>query len=176
MRLLLLAEEQIPKHWWFAFVDHWGNTASVIGLILAVVAFPITWRIQSKIRRETQRAVEKVALMVLTNSLQQALWQLKMTKEAARSAMWQRAFDFCDGAKESALRMLANPHLTPDEKRRMWDHADNLAQVMKYLERNKLRNQNPPPVFERRKMEILESTHESLTLVQVRLSALTWEI
>jgi hypothetical protein len=55
MGLLLFAQEQASKGWWFEWVDTWGNTASVVGLLVTVIAFPVTWNIQRSIRLANQK-------------------------------------------------------------------------------------------------------------------------
>lgn len=165
---------QVQKPPWSEYVDYWGNTASVLGFLLAIIAFPITWRIQAKIRNETRKAMQRVAWLLLKEALEHVLVQLASTKEAARTVVWQRAFDCCEAARRGALGTLGNPHLTDDEKAQMRAHADNLSQVLRYIETNKL-VQDPPAAFQASKKTVLDEMESFVTTIQIRLNAQIWE-
>ena len=160
---------------WGRFADFWANSASVIGLCVSLIGFFVTWAVQWRIRRETRRALEKVAMTFLHESLQQMLWQLAMAKESARKGAWQRVFDSCDNVKHAALRIIGNPHLAAEERAALRANADNLAQVSKYLETYKLAMADPPQSFQPQKREVLEKMTAFLTDIQVRLNATIWE-
>jgi hypothetical protein len=173
MGILMFAQDPAAKHWWFVFVDHWGNTMTFAGLILTLIAFPVTWRMQAKIRSETQKAVGRIAWMVLRDAMEQMNSHLLMAKESARLVMWQRAFDACEAARQCALRSIGNPHLTEAEKTEMRAHADNLYQVTQYIERNKL-VPNPPQVFQQDKKAVLDAMQTFVVTIQVRLNQTFW--
>jgi hypothetical protein len=84
MGFLLFAEQQASKGWWFDLVDTWGNTASVIGLLITVIAFPVTWGFQAKIRRANLETLRKVALVMLSNALEDLHRDISAAREAGR--------------------------------------------------------------------------------------------
>jgi hypothetical protein len=73
------------------------------------------------------------------------------------------------------LRLVGNPHLTQEEKTTLRENADNLAQVVQYLEVNKL-GPNPSPSFQQNKKDILDAMVLLLTNIQGRLGTRTWEL
>jgi hypothetical protein len=161
---------------WFDFVDRWGNTASVVGLFLTlVVGFPVTWRIQSKIRRASQEAMRKVALMVLSQSVEDLQRQLHTALDAGRLGNWSRSYDCCSDARIGFLRLVGNPHLILDEKEALRGGAGDLTQIMQYIDNNKLKTAASPS-FQKEKKESIDALVIQLTNIQMRLGQKTWEV
>jgi len=182
MRLLLFAQEEPGPQQavdfaapWFEFASKWGDSASIIGLLITLIGFPTLWWMQRKIKIESRKALNKVAMAFLYDALQQISWHITMTQESARVPMWQRAFDSCSSARETIIRIQQNPHLTQSEKGRVLSEADNLRQVKEYIERNKL-GPDPSAAFQQVKKDALETAREFITGVQARLDAIRWEI
>jgi hypothetical protein len=160
---------------WFEIADQWGNTASILGLVIALIAFPVTWRIQSKIRRACRETLHKVALVVLSSTVEDLHRQLTSAREAGRLGLWLRAFDCCHSARWGFIRLVGNPHLTPDEIVRLRTGADDLRQVIQYLEANKLRA-DPSPAFQQDKRDAIDALLVLLTSIQGRLGTKTWQV
>jgi phosphoglycerol transferase MdoB-like AlkP superfamily enzyme len=172
MWLLLFAKDQ---GLWFDFVDKWGNSASVLGFFLALIAFPVTWIMQWRIKHASQAALRKVAFVVLSMEVENLHRQLSTAREAGRTAIWLRAFDYCKDSRWRSLRLVGNPHLTEEEKSAIRAAADDLGQVIQYIEANKL-GPNPSPVFQQNKKDMIDRIITLLTNIQGRLGTKTWEI
>jgi hypothetical protein len=174
MWLLLFAEAQISRGWWFDIVDKWGNTATILGLIFTLIAFPVTWNLQTKIKRASQETLRKVALVVLSTTVEDICRQLVGAREAGRLAQWLRVFDSCQHIRIGVLRLVGNPHLTPEETLALRQSADDLTQVIRYIEVNKL-IPNPPSVFQNDKKGKIDGMILLLSKIQARLGNKTWE-
>lgn len=160
---------------WFDFADHWGNTASLIGLVVAIFAFPITWNIQKRIQREITKTLENVGSLMLSSSLEDLHRYLLSASEAARNSIWLRVVDNCMAAKNLALRLKSHAALADEEQMQLRENADNLTQVIRYLERNKLRRDNPSMIFDDKKRLVIDNMLACVNEIQGRLEAKMWE-
>ena len=175
MPLMLIAQAQIARGGWFDFADQWGNTASVVGLALAVIAFPLTWWFQWRTKRAQQQALLRASFDLLRTAIDALLREIETAREAGRLGLWLRAFDCCHRAKAQAVRLVGNAHLTTGEIGDLRCGADDLTLVIEYIERNKLRP-DAPAAFQQDKREKLDRLSERLTAVQTRLGARQWEV
>ena len=153
MSLLLLA---LFRHELSAFCDRFGNAASVAGLLVSLIGFALTlWTVyetqrasraaQEKIReevtaaqQETRETVAKIGLQLLHAESDSTLRLITEVRRASREQQWLRAAEKCQEAKQAAIHLTANPHLTPEEKRALREGADNLQLILEFIEKNRL--------------------------------------
>jgi len=161
----------IAQGWWFDFVDRWGNSASVAGLLISLgVIF-----LQLKIRQITQESVRKVALVMVSAAVEDLHRQLSMLTEVARQGQWLRAIDWCKNAQHGILRLGGNPHVTKEEENTLRAGADDLTLIIQYIERNKL-GESGSRRFERKHSEAIDRLVIQLGHIQARLGQTTWEV
>lgn len=152
----------------------WGDTASVLGFIITILLFIVTWIMQWIGRAQVRRALSSAARMVVQDALGQFHWKIQMINECVDNQAWRRALDFCGDAQRLAMGMLGNPNLTLQEISSMRDHADDLELIKGYLRRTKL-VENPPANFPANRRQALANMASFGIGVQVRLQAIVWE-
>jgi hypothetical protein len=121
-----------------SFFDKWGNAASVIGLGISVVGFVATllsiWLVKERVRKILARtsgqllAVDIVILMRLVTDI----------RDAGRDRRWERAIDRGQQARHIAIAIRHNPQLLLEEKNGLDGTAEDLRQVIQYIENNRL--------------------------------------
>jgi hypothetical protein len=180
MGLLLFADEATVPNKWFEFVKAWGDSASVVGLVVSIIGLAITiWgfvtvrRRQAEIKKEVDRALRNAARMVIQDSIQQLLQKTIRVRGFADLQAWQSAHDACEDARRLTLGAVANPHLTDAERNGLTAHADDLIQIRDYIRRNKL-IPNPPAVFQADKRTALDNLEVFAISVLNRLQAIVW--
>lgn len=77
--------------------------------------------------------------------------------------------------EDANSRLLGNPHLTAEETTQLRINADNLSQVIDYVERNKLID-DASAAFHSEKREFLDAMIALIGSIQGRLGAKTWEV
>lgn len=175
MTLVAFAEVHVSLKGWFDFVDTWGNTASVAGLVVAIIAFPVTWVRQRMIRQISQKAVQKVALVILSTAVEDLHRQLSTAMGAANEGQWLCALDWYRYARHGILRLLGNMHFVEEESISLREGADDLTRIIQYIEDNK-RGENASANFQRKKKASVDRLVIKLTNIQARLDRKTWEV
>jgi hypothetical protein len=59
---------------------------------------------------------------------------LTAARESGRLGLWLRAFDCCHRARFEAIRLVGNPLLAQEETGALRAGADDLTQVIRYIE------------------------------------------
>ncbi|MGH7221678.1 MAG: hypothetical protein ACRELF_00455 [Gemmataceae bacterium] len=177
----------------FAFIDRLANTASVLGLLVSIIGFVLTlWTVyetqrasrqaQNQIekevaaaRRETQQAVEKIALQLLQAECEGIYRLLMEPRRAIRDGQWVRAAERCQEAKQGLVHLGAYRHLDRQEKESFATGADDLQATIAFIERNRLKP-NPPAGLPDDKLQPLDTALTQLERTRSRLLQLFLEI
>jgi hypothetical protein len=149
------------------FSDHYGNVASVGGLLVSVVGFVLTlWAVAetqrierearrkiedaiaeaheetkaavAEVREQTRQAIEKIGLHLLVSEVEALQRLIIDLRQAGRDGPWERALFQCNEARAVALRATGNPHLLEDEKSYLREAVDDLRLTIRYIEEHRL--------------------------------------
>lgn len=175
-----------PAVAWTEFVEFsnkWGNVASVIGLMLTVIGFGITFYAfsltlgeQRRIRQAVARAIERVASSILSSTAEEAESLLLEFKNAVRREEWLRAGEKCDDAEARVARMRGNPHLTANEDQDLATGVDDLRLVSRYITRQKMLKPNPARGFHEAKLDAVDRLIATLRSIRARIQNRVWEV
>lgn len=176
-----------------AFIDRFANTASVLGLLVSIIGFVLTlWtvyetqrasreaqrQIENEVnaaRRETQQAVDKIALQLLQAECESIYRLLSEARRAIPDGQWERCAEKCRDAKQAIIRLDAYRHVENEEKALFAAGAADLETTIAFIERNRLKS-NPPAGLPNDKLQPLDTLLNLLERIRSRLLQLFLEI
>jgi hypothetical protein len=120
------------------FFDAWGNSASVIGLLLTLIGFSLTLYGQWRIKRVAREAIRKVALQLAVADLSKLERLAIGAIRYERQRQWRRVIARCQPAKSLAIRLSRHSALSLEEKERLRDADEDLRLVIQYIEQRRL--------------------------------------
>lgn len=175
-----------PGEAWSEFIEYcnrWGNVASVLGVVLGMIGFAVTffgfWFVfgeQARIRAAVSAAVGRAASTVISSATDEAERLLLGFLDAVREKRWTRAGEKCDDAGSQVSRILDNPHLLEKENRDLAAGVDNLHLVSNYLTIYKALKDEPAEGFHEPKLEAVHRLITALRTVRSRIQKRVWEV
>jgi hypothetical protein len=202
--VILLALGGWAVGFWLAYFhrneSEWANYASIAGLGLAVVGFPITiyslFETQragreaqrqateaareakvavEQARRDTRQALERVAMMLLAGDLERLHAAVTAVLDFGDHAIWPRALLYCREAGNLASALRVNRWLREDEQTSLALGASALTLAQTYISENRINKNSTKRGLYRTHAENLQSFAMSLTAVRARLNAISLE-
>ena len=103
-------------------VEHYGDIASVVGLLVTFVGFVVTiWNVRKakkaaeEARQAAREAVARVGTQILVNEIGIALELVRQTDAACREANWSGAIFRCDDSRARLAQLLEDRGLEGTE-------------------------------------------------------------
>jgi len=141
--------------WPFEIGSRYGNLASVVSLIVAVVGFGVTlWKVRGSriaaeqardLARESQRAavraqqeareaVARVSSRLLYNRITSAIRLVRELRQACRQQQWERAIDRCEEARIHIGSLVEDALIREEEKNALGAAVDDLKLILGEIE------------------------------------------
>lgn len=134
------------------FREHYGDIASVLGLVVTFVGFAVTIHGVRRARRVAEEALARIKAQLFAENVSVALQTVRQIDSACRSFRWDDVQDRCDDARVALSQLGANQRLLADEvtlvRATLNDLGDLLAHVQKL--RKASAEKSVPPRFSRR--------------------------
>jgi hypothetical protein len=159
-----------------SFFDRWGNAASVIGLLIALVGFGATLWSVWRIKEATRGAVSKIGVQLLSLETTVLLRLITEARDAGRDGLWPRAIDRCQQARLIAVTLCHSPHLLKEERDALRKADDDLRIVVQYIENNRLLSDAPTLNLPDAKKRALDRMVTALGGIQGRLQGAAMEV
>ena len=119
--------------------------------------------------------MRKVALVILSAAIEDLHRQLSYLTDLAGFGQWLRALDWCSNSRHGLQRLWGNPHLTDEERDLLRAGANDLTQIIQYIESNK-RRENASANFSKKHREAIDRLVINLGNIQTRLGEKSWEV
>src|SRR4051794_22127883 len=151
---------------WLSYLkEHYGDVASVVGLILTIVGFVVTiWNVRKaklaaeEARQAAREAVSRIGSQILANEIGTMLELVRQTDAACRERNWTNAIYRCDEARIRLVLLIVSPELQSSERDRLRSASTGFGETMvdlqALLDVNELKK--APPRIARRLHQILE--------------------
>jgi hypothetical protein len=163
------------------FKEHYGDLASVVGLLVTMVGFLATIRNVRKARRAAEEARQAARLAVarlnsqlLANELGAALERVRETDAAIRECNWDGAVYRCDEARFRLASLLENHELREAERELIRVAFDDFGMILPDLQ--KLRNDVGSKAAGPRLAKRLHKIIEALSRTKGRLQSSVMEM
>jgi hypothetical protein len=181
--------------------SEWANYASIAGLGLAIVGFPVTiyslFETQragreaqrqaavavgeakaavEQARVDTKQALEKVAMMLMAGDLERLHAAVSAVLDFGDHAIWRRALLHCREAGHLAAALRVNPRLREDERITLAQGAEALALAQTSINDNRINKNTTMSGLPRPHSVNLRNLALNLTTMRARLSATFLEV
>jgi hypothetical protein len=141
-------------------VEHYGDIASVVGLVTTIVGFAVTIHGVRKARRVAEEALSRIKGQLLSDNVAGMLRTFRQLDSACRSARWEEAQDRCDDARVVLAQLGANPRLGEDESTLVHSTLTDLGDLLAQIHKNRrLSSQKPIP------QRLSRRLHEVITML-----------
>jgi len=147
--------------------EHYGDIASVVGLLVTFVGFLVTIRNVRKAREAAEdarsasrQAVARISAQLIANETELSLQFMKQTESAIHERQWISARLRCVEARNWLARLLPNRNLQSDERTAINTACDDIGMIILELEKlcsNPELVKSPPRVGKK--------LHESIKIV-----------
>lgn len=132
------------------FSENYGNLASVLGLAITLIGFPLTlWRAVTvrreveKIRAEYHENVTKSTSSRLADLPEEALWSLRAFSDAAQRSEWPRAVEKMYESRRRVMRPAQSDLLREQHRVTLADQLILMQQLLTHVESYKMRARSP---------------------------------
>ena len=177
-RLRFVREEPLD---WALLKAHYGNLASVLGLVVSVVGFSFTlWQVRKtrtaseKAQAMAREAIERVSSRLFFNQIAVALRLAEEVASFCQATQWHRAFDRCEQLRVALAGVVDDPMLLGNESLGLIKSIDDVALIMQELER--INQGKRSPAVSHGKMEILNRIVISLSRIEARIRRAALEV
>lgn len=166
---------------WSDLKNHYGNIASVGGLVVSLLGFTFTlWQVR-KSRTAAERAqvmareaVERVSSRLFFTQIMTAVRLVQEVRSFCRATDWNRAVDRCEQLRIVLAGVVDDSKLHGDERAGVANAIDDMLLIMRHLEG--IGQGKKSPAIPPRMMETLERIVISLTRIDGRLRTVALEV
>lgn len=117
--------------------EHYGDIASVFGLLITIVGFAVTiWKV-SKTREAVDEGLARIKSQVDLNDINLVLQVIRTLDSACRDRIWVSAVERADEARTLLARLVANPRLTRPELLELEGAPDHLKTLLTAIQRHR---------------------------------------
>lgn len=123
-------------------VEHYGDVASVAGLLISVTGFLVTIHSVRKAKQAAEGArqaaretVARITSQVLTNEIRVALQVVRDLDAACHDRDWYLVIQRCDEARTQLSQLSTSPRLEESERGKLREAPDFLNELMKTAKR-----------------------------------------
>jgi hypothetical protein len=163
------------------FKEHYGDFASVIGLVVSLVGFLVTIlgvrkaeRSAEDARRAAREVVLKIKSHYLSNEIERSIRLFREVDKACRGRAWDEAVDRSDEARTRLAQFLNDERFADDERTMIRLAVDFLGAFLLHVQRVSLAS--PPKNISIPKAKQLHEIITGLSQIQGRLQSATLEV
>jgi uncharacterized protein involved in tolerance to divalent cations len=145
---LALGRNQRGSMWRTYLLEHYGDLASVVGLVITIGGFVATIRRVRKAivaaeeaKQAAREAVQRIKLQVLTTEIAACLQRLRSVDSACRDRDWKEALVHCDEARTLISTFRDHHGLSEEEKQSLVVIVDQLGKLIPHIQ--SLRSKHP---------------------------------
>lgn len=161
--------------------EHYGDIASVAGLLVTFVGFFATLngvrkakRAAEEARLAAREAVSRIKTQLLADEIAASLRFVREIDLSCREHRWTEAIDRCDGGRTSLARMRDDPRLADSERNAIIMAVRFIGEFIPYLQQ--LRKAIPPRDISSQKAKRLHEIIAALSQAQGRLQSEVLEV
>lgn len=166
---------------WSAIQAHYGNIASVLGLVVSIVGFLFTLRQVRKSRTAAEKAqvmareaVERVSSRLFFTQVTTAIRLVHELRTFCRGKDWRRALDRCEDLRIGLAILVDDSKLRDVERETITTALDDILLMMKLVEG--IHQEKRSPLVPPRMLANLDEVMVSLTRIDTRLKASLLEV
>jgi len=175
---LAVQEESVD---WSFIENHYGNIASVLGLIVSVLGFSFTLYQVRKSRTAAERAqamaqeaIDRVSSRLFFTQITIAVRLVQEVRSYCRAKDWHRAVDRCEQLRIVLAGVVDDSKLRGEERNTVTKAIDDLLLIMGHLDG--IGQEERSPTVPTRMMKALDRIVISLTRIDGRLRAVALEV
>jgi hypothetical protein len=165
----------------WSFKQHYGNIASVVGLVVSVLGFSFTlWQVR-KSRTAAERAqviareaIARVSSRLFFTQVTTAVRLVQEVRSFCRATDWHRAIDRCEQLRMVLAGVVDDSRLQDDERGAVGTAMDDLLLILQRLE--VITQGKKQQTIAPRMMESLDRIVISFTRIDGRLRTLDLEV
>jgi hypothetical protein len=161
--------------------EHYGDIASVVGLVVSLVGFVATIigvrkakRAAEEARRASREAVARIKSQLLSDGIEVSIRLFREVDRACRARNWEVAADQCDEARDRLARFLNDDRLLDDETAIIQASVEFLGNFLPYID--KMRSAKPARDLTPAKSKQIHDAITGLGRLQGRLQSMTFEV
>jgi len=166
---------------WSDLKQHYGNIASVVGLVVSVLGFSFTLYQVRKSRSAAERAqamareaIDRVSSRLFFTQITIAVRLVQEVRSFCRAADWHRAIDRCEQLRIVLAGVVDDPKLQGDDQTSVTSAIDDLLLIIRHLEG--IGQGKKSPSVPARMIETLDRIVISLTRIDGRLRTAALEV
>jgi hypothetical protein len=163
---------------WLSYLnEHYGDVASVVGLILTLVGFVVTiWNVRKAkqaaegARQAAREAVSRIGSQILANEIGTTLELVRQTDATCRERNWSSAMYRCDEARIRLVPLIESPELRSTERDNLHAAFENFGEMLVVLQALLDMNESKkaPPRIAKQLHKILEDLGQIKSRLQTR--------
>jgi len=166
---------------WSFLKNHYGNVASVVGLLVSLLGFSFTlWQVR-KSRTAAERAqvmaraaIDRVSSRLFFTQITIDVRLVQEVRNFCRAKDWHRAIDRCEQLRIVLAGVVDDSKLQVDERKTVTRAIDDLLLIMGHLDG--IGQEEKIPNVPTRMMKTLDRIVISLTRIDGRLRAVALEV
>ncbi len=127
--------------WRSYFQEHYGDLASLIGLVVSFLGFIVTIRGVKKARQAAEEAknaakeaVARIKAHILANDLAPCLLQIRAIDAASRKQEWGKAVASCDEVRATLSMNRGHPCLIAEERVLICAMCKDIGELLVYFQ------------------------------------------
>ena len=166
---------------WSDLKHHYGNIASVVGLVVSILGFGFTlYQVRrSRTAAETaqtmaREAIERVSSRLFFTQISDAVRLIQEVRTSCRAMDWHRAVDRCEQLRILLGGVVDDKKLQGDERKTVTKAIDDLLLIMEHLDG--ISQKGGVPTVPTRMMKTLDRIVISLARIDGRLRSVALEV
>jgi len=160
--------------------EHYGDVASVLGLVVSLVGFLVTIlgvrkaeRAADEARQAAREGVFRVRSQLLSNEIDASIQFLLGIDRACRGLRWDEAVDRCDDARACLARIIPDERLEVAERKAVESAIAFIGGFLPYIQG--IRKSIPQKEISKPKSKDLHDHITSVSRISGRLRSVTME-
>jgi hypothetical protein len=161
--------------------QHYGDLASVVGLMVSLVGFVATIlgvrkakHAAEDARKAAREAVARIKSQLLSDGIEISIRSFREVDRASRKQDWEVAADQCDEARNRLSRFLIDERLQEHERNTIQVSVDFLGAFLANI--HKMSSASPPKALPPATSKQIHKAIIGLGRIQGRLQSMTFEV
>lgn len=161
--------------------EHYGDIASVAGLVISIVGFVVTilgvrkaGRAAEGARQAAREAVSRVRSRLSTEDLSEVITTVREADSACRNRDWGRATERCDEARTKLAMLSENEGLNRDDREAASTFSTTLGTLLHHI--HSIRVSAPTKALSQQRSKQFHEIITVLSQILGRLQSKSWEV